>query len=568
MKMKKSAALLAAFLTLGSVFSLAACGGDRDTKTPDGKDRIRMFIVQGNYYDGAAKDSVWEELENKTNTSISMEGAINNEDYYTTLNPMLNTGDFPDVFFCVPGSTNKAYNEWADEEDGILINIDDILNANPGEYPNLETYLHSEQYANIQFGGGRRTLIPYTSAASGWGIYWREDWLKAVGEVNTETGEALLPQTLADFERVFYKFTYGDPDGNGKKDTYGMSPGNLAHYFQVFIHAFGGSTDWDLDGNDKLTYQYTTQEAKNCLTWLNKLYADGVIDPEFNTNNNDSDRTDFEQSRSGCIVTNAGAHVAWVAEPLCKIQGYDGIVCMGPAPLGTGKTAPATTVGGKSYGSGVVLGVKDAGGFSNWGGYWGGFSITKACKNPEAVCRLFDYLLSEEGSMLVAYGIEGVHYTIEDGKIVPNIENREKELDRFLTSPDENGNPVPTGFWNPGITLGPTVDMTRSTPGKAYAPRDDYKTYSPKLYHLAETADLYNTKTVASRLINVTGYPSSTLSAMAKIEEESSSFFIQAIMGKKNLTSDWDEMISNCSRRGWDSVEAGVLETAAMLGIV
>ena len=65
-----------------------------------------------------------------------------------------------------------------------------------------------------------------------------------------------------------------------------------------------------------------------------------------------------------------------------------------------------------------------------WGGLWGGYSVSSGCKNPEAALKLLDYLVSEEGSMLRYYGIEGVHYTkTSDGIEITdeNIAERKKE---------------------------------------------------------------------------------------------------------------------------------------------
>ena len=50
-------------------------------------------------------------------------------------------------------------------------------------------------------------------------IIWRDSWLEAVG--------AEIPRTLADAEKIFYKFANEDPDGNGVKDTYGL------HYIRM-----------------------------------------------------------------------------------------------------------------------------------------------------------------------------------------------------------------------------------------------------------------------------------------------------------------------------------------------
>lgn len=56
-------------------------------------------------------------------------------------------------------------------------------------------------------------------------------------------------------------------------------------------------------------------------------------------------------------------------------------------------------------------------------GYWGiggpSIMISKKSKKVEAVMKLFDYMATEEGSLLVNAGVEGVTYNKVDGKNVP-----------------------------------------------------------------------------------------------------------------------------------------------------
>ena len=49
--------------------------------------------------------------------------------------------------------------------------------------------------------------------------------------------------------------------------------------------------------------------------------------------------------------------------------------------------------------------------------------ISAQCKNPDAVFRFLDYVNSDEGHLLAYYGIEGTHYTMENGrpKIIPEL---------------------------------------------------------------------------------------------------------------------------------------------------
>lgn len=71
-----------------------------------------------------------------------------------------------------------------------------------------------------------------------------------------------------------------------------------------------------------------------------------------------------------------------------------------------------------------------------------------------------------------------------------------------------------------------------------------------------------------SRLTNVTAYSKTAVSVMNSVQEESKAFVNNAIIGKKNLTSDWDDMIGRLKGLKWSAMENSVMETLKTLGIV
>jgi len=106
-------------------------------------------------------------------------------------------------------------------------------------------------------------------------VVWRGDWLSKLG-YNT------YPETLEEFEEVFYKMAHNDPDGNGVKDTYGLSSSGLDGIYG----AFGVSTNKWLEYDGKLGYSAVQPAMKDALALLNKWYKDEVLDPEFITGEN------------------------------------------------------------------------------------------------------------------------------------------------------------------------------------------------------------------------------------------------------------------------------------------
>jgi putative aldouronate transport system substrate-binding protein len=102
----------------------------------------------------------------------------------------------------------------------------------------------------------------------------REDWLEKLGKK--------VPTTLAEFEDAVYAFANNDPDGNGRKDTYGFSTGGMNMVYGAFGYIPG---QWN-QKNGQLVYSSIQPEVKDALAVLARYYKDGVLSPEFITGEN------------------------------------------------------------------------------------------------------------------------------------------------------------------------------------------------------------------------------------------------------------------------------------------
>lgn len=106
-------------------------------------------------------------------------------------------------------------------------------------------------------------------------IAWRGDWLEKIGMES-------YPTTLEDFEKAMYAFTNDDPDGDGADDTYGMSQTAI----DLVYGAYGYMPDYWHDRDGKLVFGGVQPEMRDALELLARWYADGVIDREFVTGEN------------------------------------------------------------------------------------------------------------------------------------------------------------------------------------------------------------------------------------------------------------------------------------------
>jgi putative aldouronate transport system substrate-binding protein len=133
--------------------------------------------------------------------------------------------------------------------------------------------------------GGKLYAIPSTSSPADVApVLWiRADWLKKL--------KLKEPTSMNDVFAIAEAFTKNDPDGNNKKDTFGMAllkdlydtssggwVASLNGFFQGY-HAYPNM--WVKGSNGKLVYGSVQPNIGKALIKLQSLYKAGIIDPEF-----------------------------------------------------------------------------------------------------------------------------------------------------------------------------------------------------------------------------------------------------------------------------------------------
>jgi putative aldouronate transport system substrate-binding protein len=112
----------------------------------------------------------------------------------------------------------------------------------------------------------------------------RQDWLNNLGI-------AKLPSTVDELYAVAKAFTFSDPDKNGKADTYGfggagLHPNPMFWQFQTVMGAYGVHPQKWIVEDGQVTFGAVANGYKEFLKTMAKWYKDGVVDPEFLTDQN------------------------------------------------------------------------------------------------------------------------------------------------------------------------------------------------------------------------------------------------------------------------------------------
>lgn len=304
------------------------------------------------------------------------------------------SGDLPD--YVMLGNRQELSNY---AEQGLLMDISDMIQ----NYPNL-----MDQISDLAW-----ELCSYDGSVYGIPLL-RYDQTPIVSFVNKTFAANLeidltTPKTIDDWYDMLYQFTYNDPDQNGEQDTIGaMSTGGESLYSFVgmaMLDAFDAATSRIVDG-EYVPY-FLSENYKEYLKYMSKLYADGLIDPEFLVTTGGMPWDKFTTDKYGMFT------FFWMTTEL-RSKGYDtGNIVAIPPPL-----REDGTQGRNRYASPIRTYI----------------AITKDCENPEKVLEIMDWGCSEAGGIFVLGGIEGLDYTIlEDGSIDILPERRGKNTSlRFI----------------------------------------------------------------------------------------------------------------------------------------
>lgn len=218
-------------------------------------------------------------LESQTNIKVIHSWEAKGEEPYTQKAQLaIDSNDIPDAMVVDRDQLNK------------LIDSDMIADLT-GIYKQYGSELIKDMYdstkgealAEASRGGKLYGLPNVAINADSLSLLWvRQDWLDRL--------ELPAPATFADIEAIAKAFIEKDPDGNGKRDTVGLSAyknivyGTKPHVngldavFSAF-HAF--PTNWIRDSLGNIVYGSITPETKEALAMLADWYRRGLIDPEF-----------------------------------------------------------------------------------------------------------------------------------------------------------------------------------------------------------------------------------------------------------------------------------------------
>lgn len=372
-----------------------------DEKQEDNEkaDHLKLFLTNKNIVEDSY---VKRKIEEATNTELEII-QVPTKELDKKLNILLASGERPDIIQCE-----------TDTMEGQLLSSGILLPINKywDKYPNIKAARDEETWNLMRYTDGNIYSIGIKTQNPLAIIAYRKDWLDKFG--------IDVPQTLEEYYSFAEKIANEDPDGNGKDDTYAFG-GYLTIdkvWFDHIFGAFGALPNFWMYKDGHIVNGSVDPRMKDAIKYLNKMYEEGLIDPEFVT---DDPNRWKQKVKSG--IYGAG---------VVKIHIFDHNNCLNYYKAFKEKNPKGEYVYGPILKGGTdnPIGIRMA----NRRGWLRTF-ISKDSNNIDACLRLINYLMSEEGNRFVQYGVEGEHYKWDDDRLVKLIDDKksnELDLNKFF----------------------------------------------------------------------------------------------------------------------------------------
>ncbi|MBO9605533.1 MAG: ABC transporter substrate-binding protein [Paenibacillaceae bacterium] len=330
--------------------------------------------------------------------------------------------------------------------------------------------------------------------------------------------------TLAEEEKMFDAFVNGDPDGNGKKDTFAVDfSQDGGNSFQNYAGAFGFGWGYNLEENGKVVEYNISGKYKELLKKLAEWYKKGYIDPEFPTLNRNKAWEKFAAGAYGAAQSateSAGSLPFTYNRPPNNLLAKDPNTkfLFAPPPIGPngdqGNNA-YTQIEGDAFGD--------------------NFMIRKDVSDEKLIriLQMLDYIsFDKDAYIFTNFGEEGVDFTWEGepnkSAVLPKWSEPERDQRgigyyNFVIRPGNT-----TYLWNPQAMI-KLHDLYTGLP--------DVR--SKKLYRPYKVDRFNETNYLALRTKNG-----------AKLDTIRDEFFYKAVIGEVNIDAKWDEYVNNWLNSG------------------
>lgn len=419
MRKKKLGALLLSISLMAGMFS--GCGNNADSgskKDSSAKGGEEGGVTELTFYNAdGSEDDPWTDpvakiLTEKTGVKLKTDHPVGEDTQRVAL--MIAEGKYPDIIYA-KGDAGSLIDA------GVLIDMTELID----EYgPNIKK-LYGDEFDKLKHSEDDPSIYQLSSYAKG-GTKYEDSGTAQVQWQVLKENDYKVPETLEEFEGMISDYVDAHPKTEDGMDTIGLTLSASDWHWMITLgnpsgYIAEGAPDngqWLIDENYNATYKFTSPKIREYFKWLNKMYNEGILDPEFATQTHDDYIAKISSGRVVALFDTLwdyqdGEKILKADKKLGKT--YCGI----PLSMDKDTKVPTMMYQGLPTGQGV--------------------GITTACENPEAAIKYLDYICSDEGQVLVNWGIEGTNYKIDENG------HRYREQEEITASKEDKNYKKTTG---------------------------------------------------------------------------------------------------------------------------
>ncbi|MFD1128452.1 MULTISPECIES: extracellular solute-binding protein [unclassified Paenibacillus] len=300
-------------------------------------------------------DNIWlRGYKDELGIEVTYDWVVADANYNDKMNVTLASGDLPDVLKVSAVQFEQLH------EAGMLEDLTEVYDKYASDL--VKEFLSAEDGAGLKpvtKDGKIYAMVSFPGSLDSSDMIWiRQDWLKSVG--------LDAPQSMQDVIEIAEAFTFNDPDGNGKQDTFGIALNKDLPINGFLLGYHGYLETWIKDESGQVVNGTIQPEVKEGLQELQRLYKEGVIDPEFGVKDFAKMMEDVNAGKSGMFFLPQ-----WAPFQVSGMIKNDPNVDWLPYPVQSIDDEPAKTQNHLTLG--------------------GIFAVRKGYEHPEALIKLLNF---------------------------------------------------------------------------------------------------------------------------------------------------------------------------------
>lgn len=546
MKVKQVKKLCALLLTAAMAAGvLGGCGGGSGSGSGESSSE-EGGVVELTFYNADGVEDPWTDpvaqaLTEKTGVKLKTEYPVSSDDQKVAL--MIAEQNYPDMIFAKGDAASLI-------DAGALIDMTELIE----EYgPNIKK-MYGEEFDKLKYSQDDPSIYQLSSYAIG-GLNYKNAGTAQMQWAVLKENNYEIPDTLEKFEKMIKDYLAAHPTTDDGMETLGLTLSTADWHWMITLgnpsgYIAEGAPDngqWLVDDNYNAIYKFRSEKVREYFKWLNRMYNEGVLDHEFATQTHEDYIAKISTGRVLALLDTDWDYSD--GEKILKADGkLDKTYCGLPLAMDANTKAPSLMYQGLTTGQGV--------------------GITTACKDPVAAIKYLDFICSDEGQVLVNWGIEGTNYFLDEEG---HRYRTQEEIDESNTNKDYKKN-TGVGFHNfpfpcygNGIEDSTGSTYTTASPEAVKAEYDEEQKAGCEAWGVDLLVDIYpqpsEFETPKYSAIWAYTKPVEFDEIGNKLDEVAWSALISCVIGSEaDFDASYDKMIADLESTGMSEAESMLTE--------